>query len=56
MLGEEARRLQQHPRLRGLTPQGGEKVLRQEQIVVGDVVDMMRCFQRMSEALISRLD
>jgi hypothetical protein len=40
----------------GSNPQGGEKVLRQEQIAVGDVVGMMRCFQRMSEALISRLD
>jgi hypothetical protein len=40
----------------GSNPQGGEKVLRQEQIAVGDVIGMMRPFQRMSEALISRLD
>ena len=37
-------------------PQGGEQVLGQEQIAVGDVIGMMRSFQRMSEALISRLD
>jgi hypothetical protein len=40
----------------GSNPQGGEQVLGQEQIVVGDVIGMMRSFQRMSEALISRLD
>ena len=40
----------------GSNPQGGEQVLRQEQIAVADVVGMMRSFQRMSEALISRLD
>ena len=40
----------------GSNPQGGEKVLGQEQIVVGDVIGMMRSFQRMSEALIIRLD
>jgi hypothetical protein len=40
----------------GSNPQGGEKVLGQEQIAVGDVIGMMRSFQRMSEALISRLD
>jgi hypothetical protein len=40
----------------GSNPQGGEQVLGQEQIAVGDVVGMMRSFQRMSEALISRLD
>jgi hypothetical protein len=40
----------------GSNPQGGEKVLRQRKIAVGDVFDMMRSFQRMSEALISRLD
>jgi hypothetical protein len=40
----------------GSNPQGDEQVLGQEQIVVGDVVRMMRSFQRMSEALISRLD
>ena len=40
----------------GSKPQGGEKVLRQEHIAFGDVVGMMRYFQCMSEALISRLD
>ena len=40
----------------GSNPQGGEQVLGQEQIIVTDVVGMMRSFQRMSEALISRLD
>jgi hypothetical protein len=40
----------------GSNPQGGEQVLGQEQIAVGDVVGMMRSFQRMSEALISHLD
>jgi hypothetical protein len=40
----------------GSSPQGGEQVLGQEQIAVGDVIGMMRSFQRMSEALISRLD
>jgi hypothetical protein len=40
----------------GSNPQGDEQVLGQEQIAVGDVVGMMRSFQRMSEALISRLD
>ena len=37
-------------------PQGDEQVIEQEQIVVGDVVGMMRSFQRMSKALINRLD
>jgi hypothetical protein len=37
----------------GSNPQGGEQVLGQEKIAVGDVVGMMRSFQRMSEALIS---
>jgi hypothetical protein len=37
-------------------PQGGEQVLGQEHIAVGDVIGMMRSFQCMSEALISRLD
>ena len=40
----------------GSNPQGGEQVLGQEHISVGDVVGMMRSFQRMSKALISRLD
>ena len=40
----------------GSNPQGGEKVLEQEQIAVSDVVEMMRSIQRMSEALINRLD
>jgi hypothetical protein len=41
---------------KGSNPQGDEQVLGQEQIVVGDVVRMMRSFQHMSEALISHLD
>jgi hypothetical protein len=40
----------------GSNPQGGEQVLEQEQIAAGDVVGMTRSFQRMSEALINRLD
>jgi hypothetical protein len=40
----------------GSNPQGGEKVLAQVQIAVGDVVGMMISFQCMSEALINRLD
>jgi hypothetical protein len=36
-------------------PQGGEQVLGHEQIAVGDVVGLIRSFQCMSEALISRL-
>ena len=40
----------------GSNPQGGKQVLGQEQIAVGDVIGMMRSFQRMSEALINRLD
>jgi hypothetical protein len=40
----------------GSNPQGGEQVLGQEHIAVVDVVGMMRSFQRMFEALISRLD
>jgi hypothetical protein len=40
----------------GSNPQGGEQVLRKEHIAVGDVIGMMRSFQHMSEALISRLD
>jgi hypothetical protein len=40
----------------GSNPQGDEQVVGKEHIVVGDVVGMMRSFQRMSEALISRLD
>jgi hypothetical protein len=40
----------------GSNPQGDEQVVGKEQIVVGDVVGMMRSFQRMSEALINHLD
>jgi hypothetical protein len=40
----------------GSNPQGGEQVLRQEQIAVADIVGMMRSFQRMFEALISQSD
>jgi hypothetical protein len=37
-------------------PQGGEQVLEQEKIAVGDVVEMMRYFQCISKALINILD
>jgi hypothetical protein len=37
----------------GSNPQGGEQVLGQEQIAMGDVIGMMRSFQCMFEALIS---
>jgi hypothetical protein len=40
----------------GSNPQGDEQVLRQKKIAVGDVVGMMRSFQRMSKALISCLN
>jgi hypothetical protein len=40
----------------GSNPQGEEQVIGHEHIVVGDVVGLMRSFQRMSEALISHLD
>jgi hypothetical protein len=40
----------------GSTPLGEEQTTEQEQVVVGDVVGMMRSFQRMSEALINHLD
>jgi hypothetical protein len=40
----------------GSNPQGEEQVTEGEHVVVGDVVGMMRSFQRMSEALINRLD
>jgi hypothetical protein len=40
----------------GSNPQGEEQVIGQEKIVVGDVVGLMRSFQRMSEALINQLD
>jgi hypothetical protein len=40
----------------GSNPQGEEQVIGQENIVVGDVVGLMRSFQRMSEALINHLD
>jgi hypothetical protein len=40
----------------GSNPQGEEQIIEREQVVVGDVVGMMRSFQRMSEALINRLD
>lgn len=40
----------------GSQPQGGERVLEQEHIVVGVVIGMMRPFQCLSEALISRWD
>jgi hypothetical protein len=40
----------------GSNPQGEEHVVRHEHIAVGDVVGMMRSFQRMSETLINHLD
>jgi hypothetical protein len=40
----------------GSNPQGDEQITEQEKVVVGDVVGMMRSFQRMSEALINCLD
>ena len=40
---------------KGSNPQGDEQVVRQEKIVVGDVVGMMRSFHRMFEALINHL-
>jgi hypothetical protein len=40
----------------GSQPQGGERVLDQEHIAVGIVIGMMRPFQRLSKALISRWD
>ena len=40
----------------GSNPQGGDQVLGQEHISIGDVVGMMRSFQHMFEALISCLD
>jgi hypothetical protein len=44
------------PMPEGSNPQGEEPTTEQEQVVVGDVVGMMRSFQRMSEALINHLD
>jgi hypothetical protein len=40
----------------GSNPQGEEQITEQEHVVVGEVVGMMRSFQRMLEALINRLD
>jgi hypothetical protein len=40
----------------GFNPQGEEQVIGQEKIVVGDVVGLMRSFQRMLQALINHLD
>jgi hypothetical protein len=40
----------------GKNPLGEEKTTEQEKLVVGDVVGMMRSFQRMLEALINCLD
>ena len=44
------------PMLEGSNPQGEEKVFGQEKIAVGDVVGLMRSFQRISKALVNRLD
>jgi hypothetical protein len=40
----------------GSNPEGDEQVIGQDQIVVGDVVGLMRSFQQMFEELISHLD
>jgi hypothetical protein len=40
----------------GSNPQGDEQVVGHEKIIVGDVVGLMRSFQCMSKALISRLE
>jgi hypothetical protein len=37
----------------GSNPQGEEQVIEKEQVIVVDVVGLMRSFQRMSEALIN---
>jgi hypothetical protein len=42
--------------LEGSNPQGEEQFVGHEQIVVGDLVGLMRSFQRMPKALISRMD
>jgi hypothetical protein len=41
---------------KGSKPLEDEQVVEEEQIDVGDVVGLMRSFQQMFEALISRLD
>jgi hypothetical protein len=40
----------------GSSPQGEEKTTEKEQVAVGDIMGMMRYFQRMPEALINFLD
>jgi hypothetical protein len=40
----------------GSTPQGEEKTIDQEQLIMGNVIGMMRYFQRMSKALLNFLD
>jgi hypothetical protein len=44
------------PTPKGSNPQGDEQNTEPKQVVVGDVVGLMRSFQRMSEALINHLD
>ena len=44
------------PMPEGSNPQGDEQVFRKEEVVLGDVVGLMRSFQRMSKALINHLD
>jgi hypothetical protein len=44
------------PTPKGSTPQGEEHTTEQEHVAVGDVMGMMRYFQRMLEALINHLD
>jgi hypothetical protein len=41
--------------LEGSNPQGDEQITEQEQVVVTDVVGMMKSFQRMLETLINHL-
>jgi hypothetical protein len=42
--------------LKGYAPQGEEHTTEQEHVAVGDVMGIMRYFQRMSEVLIKRPD
>jgi hypothetical protein len=41
------------PTPEGFNPQGDEQNVEQEKVFVGDVVDLMRSFQRMSDQLIN---
>jgi hypothetical protein len=44
------------PIAKGYAPQGDEQTTKKEKVGVGYVMGMMRCFQKMSEALINHLD